>query len=144
MKYLTEQIVFQEVPNELSLAFEITNCPRRCPGCHTPELQGDCGEVLTIQKFDQICEKYASYDGKFMFSCVLFMGGEQHPEFDEFLEHCRKMGLKTALYTGAESVSLNVLKKLDYVKLGKYIAALGGLDSPTTNQRFYILKGGII
>lgn len=140
MKYLTEQIVFQEIPSEISLAFEITNCPRSCRGCHTPELQGDCGEVLTIQKFDQICEKYAAYDGKFIFTCVLFMGGEQHTEINEFLEHCRKLGLKTALYTGANSVALDVLKNLDYVKLGEYNEALGALGQPNTNQVLFQLQ----
>jgi anaerobic ribonucleoside-triphosphate reductase activating protein len=134
MKYTTEQIVMQEIPSEISLSFEISGCPRKCPGCHTPELQQDIGTELTKQIFDKICEKYASYDGKFLFSCVLFMGGEQHPEIIGLLNHCKELGLKTALYTGANEISVDIVELLDYVKLGEYIESLGGLTSPTTNQ----------
>jgi anaerobic ribonucleoside-triphosphate reductase activating protein len=137
MKYLTEQIVFQEVPNEISLAFEITNCPRKCPGCHTPELQCDCGNTLTKQIFHQICEKYSAHDGKYLFTCVLFLGGEQHhSELIDLLILCRNVGLKTALYTGANSLRIDVMRLLNYVKLGEYNKELGGLDSPKTNQMF--------
>ncbi|PKP53837.1 MAG: anaerobic ribonucleoside-triphosphate reductase activating protein [Bacteroidetes bacterium HGW-Bacteroidetes-1] len=136
MRFLSEQIVFQEIPKEISLAFEITNCPRRCKGCHTPELQQDIGRLLTQYRFDIVCEKYASADGKFLFSCVLFLGGEQHPEFISFLKLCKTYRLKTALYTGASEISVDVLNLLDYVKLGEYVHELGGLNSPTTNQLF--------
>ena len=54
--------------------------------------------------------------------------------------------LKTALYIGRD---LNMTIKLygdffsclDYLKVGSYISNLGGLDSKTTNQRLYSLKG---
>lgn len=138
MKYLTEQIVFQEIPNEISLAFEITNCPRRCPGCHTPELQGDCGHVLTEQIFKQICEKYSAHDGKYLFSCVLFLGGEQHKEeLMHMLRICKEEGIKTALYTGASEIDVDFVNVLNYVKLGEYNETLGGLDSPKSNQMLF-------
>lgn len=31
---------------------------------------------------------------------------------------------------------------LDYLKLGHYDERLGGLDSPTTNQRFFRIEAG--
>ena len=31
---------------------------------------------------------------------------------------------------------------LDYIKLGPYIDALGGLDNPDINQRFYRISAG--
>jgi hypothetical protein len=34
------------------------------------------------------------------------------------------------------------LANFDYIKLGPYDPARGGLDSPTTNQRFYRVEGG--
>lgn len=137
MKYLTEQIVFQEVPNEISLAFEITNCPRKCLGCHTPELQQDIGYLLNESVFDQLIQKYAAHDGKLLFTCVLFLGGEQHSELKNMLIYCKKHGLKTALYTGSSNIDANIMALLNYVKLGEYIQELGGLGSPTTNQLFF-------
>ena len=38
LKYLNCQVTFAEVPDEISLCINITNCPNRCPGCHSPEL----------------------------------------------------------------------------------------------------------
>ena len=35
-----------------------------------------------------------------------------------------------------------MLALLDYLKLGPYDERLGGLDSPTTNQRFYRVERG--
>lgn len=140
IKYLTEQIVFQEIPTEISLAFEITNCPRRCQGCHTPELQTDCGEPLTTIVIDNICRKYMAYDGKLLFTCILFMGGEQHPELIDLLIHCRKKGVKTALYTGASNIELSVIKNIDFVKLGEYNKDMGALGEPTSNQALFKIE----
>ena len=46
IKYLNYSITFQEVPDEISLCFNITNCQFRCPGCHSPELRSDIGMNL--------------------------------------------------------------------------------------------------
>lgn len=49
--------------------------------------------------------------------------------------------LKTAWYSGRESVPEDFdLKCLDYIKLGPYIEALGGLKSPVTNQALYQVR----
>jgi anaerobic ribonucleoside-triphosphate reductase activating protein len=48
--------------------------------------------------------------------------------------------LKTAWYSGVDVINRGdviILKHLDFVKLGHYDLELGGLDSPTTNQRLY-------
>ena len=34
LRYVHEDIVWQEVPGEVSLAYSIAGCPLRCPGCH--------------------------------------------------------------------------------------------------------------
>ena len=43
IKYKTDtvQVVFEEIPDEVTLAIEITNCPGMCVGCHSPWLRGD-------------------------------------------------------------------------------------------------------
>ena len=43
MKYVNESVVFAEIPDEVTLAINISNCPCRCPGCHSKFLWGDIG-----------------------------------------------------------------------------------------------------
>ena len=35
LKYANFDIVFQEVPDEVTLAINISNCPNQCVGCHS-------------------------------------------------------------------------------------------------------------
>ena len=68
------------------------------------------------------------------------MGGDQNKdELLECLNIAKKHNLKTCLYTGSDKIDYSIIKKLDYVKIGRYIKELGGLDSETTNQRMYDL-----
>ena len=55
-------------------------------------------------------------------------------------EHC----LKTCLYSGCDCIQpfVPLLPLLDYLKIGRYDEKLGGLDSGTTNQRFYRVENG--
>ena len=34
LKYVNTGIVFQEIPDEVTLAINISGCPCHCPGCH--------------------------------------------------------------------------------------------------------------
>ena len=38
LKYANFDVVFQEVPDEVTLAINITNCPNQCPGCHSKNI----------------------------------------------------------------------------------------------------------
>ena len=46
VRYFNFDVVFAEVPDQVSLAINITGCPNRCPGCHSPHLWEDAGRVL--------------------------------------------------------------------------------------------------
>lgn len=139
MNYLSKQIVFQEIPDEISLSYLITGCPLRCQGCHSSDSwRADTGRPLTMAVLQDHLLKYSSW-----ISCVLFMGGEWQAH--ELRQHCqliRSTGLKTALYTGLESAPADLLPHLDYVKLGRYRYELGGLQSTTTNQRLIHVATG--
>lgn len=67
------------------------------------------------------------------------MGGEWLPDvLRRMLEVVREAGLKSCLYTGLEreELSAGLLPYLTFLKTGHWRPELGGLDSPTTNQRF--------
>ena len=140
LKYVGYSIVMQEVPNEISLAINISGCPYRCKGCHSQYLWEYIGSYLA----DDIDELLNKYDG--LISCVCFMGGDQNEEDLIFcLDKIKDKSLKTCLYTGNDSInnlSNQLLKRLDYLKIGRYIEELGGLNCKTTNQKMYNLKTG--
>ncbi|MFA7115664.1 MAG: anaerobic ribonucleoside-triphosphate reductase activating protein [Bacteroidales bacterium] len=141
LKYYNYDIVFQEVPDEVALAINITNCPHRCPGCHSPHLQEDIGPVLNEESLSELVDKYAGE-----ISCVCFMGGDANPLAVEALAKFTKQvkKIKTAWYSGSESIPEDMnYKVFDYIKIGPYIEKYGGLKSKTTNQIYYqILPSG--
>jgi anaerobic ribonucleoside-triphosphate reductase activating protein len=142
MRYYNRQVVFQEVPNEISLAYSITGCKIRCEGCHSPFTWSEnTGNELTEDQFIQDLEKYGS-----LISCVLFYGGEwSEQQLIRLLSIARNTyNLKTCLYTGQSSVPDSILSHLTFVKTGKWDKNLGGLQSPTTNQVFLSVQTGTI
>lgn len=138
LKYVNYDIVFQEVPNETTLAINISNCPCHCKGCHSSYLSEDIGEELRMSTLLRLCDKNAGI------TCVSFMGGDSNPLSINTLAmiiRINKPNLKVAWYSGRQELSKDIdLRNFDYIKLGPYIEELGGLKSPTTNQRMYEVK----
>lgn len=132
LKYLGHSIVFQEVPTELSLAINISDCPYKCKGCHSTYLWEYKGRYIS----EDIEALINQHDG---ITCVCFMGGDQNPkELNELIDYIHSRGLKVCLYTGSDTIPDNIYN-LNYLKIGHYSEKLGGLDKPTTNQRFYMV-----
>lgn len=132
LKYLGRSIVFEEVPTEISLCINISGCPYKCKGCHSPYLWEYKGRYIS----DDIEALLERYDG---ITCVCFMGGEQNPQELNFLiDYIHSKKIKVCLYTGSDTIPENIYG-LDYLKIGHYDEKLGGLDKPATNQRFYIV-----
>ena len=50
-------VVFEEIPDEITLAVNISNCQHNCPGCHSPYLRMDFGEELTETAIDELIKK---------------------------------------------------------------------------------------
>lgn len=69
------------------------------------------------------------------------MGGDAEPSEVERLARwiqSKYPHIKTAWYSGKETLPEGFsLEALDYLKLGPYVEALGGLKSPCTNQILY-------
>lgn len=134
LKYLGYSVVFQEVPNEVTLAINISGCPHRCEGCHSQYLWEYVGEYIA----DDITNLMKRYAG--LITCVCFMGGDQNPEELSHLANIVKQNkLKVALYSGSNKAinQIPIYQQFDYVKIGHYDQTRGGLDSKSTNQKMY-------
>lgn len=142
LKFISYAIVFQEVPNETTLAFNISGCPYHCNGCHSQYLWEYRGDNL-IENMERIINKYNGY-----ITCVCFMGGDQNVnELIEALKICKNMGLKTCVYSGASKIAISALQYLDWIKLGRYEERLKsdnhiehGVKLATTNQHMYRIE----
>lgn len=136
MKYAKTDIVFQEVPNEVTLAVNISNCPCHCPGCHSQYLWADEGEELDENTIDAFVGEYGD-----SITCVCFMGGDVEPKtVDRLAAYIKKVhsGYKVGWYTGRTIISSAIdTKNFDYIKVGPYIQHLGPLKERKTNQRMY-------
>lgn len=136
LKYHSTYIGFREIPDEISLCINITNCPNNCKGCHSPWLLEDVGTPLTYTELKKLIY---NNDG---ITCVCFMGGDR--EYWEVVRLVKLINedypkLKTAWYSGKDRDTKEFIGILNYIKLGPYIIEKGPLDFVSTNQRLYAL-----
>lgn len=133
LKFTETQIVFKELKDEVSLAINISNCPFSCKGCHSPHLQEDIGELLNTDSLLKLINKFPGI------TTILFMGGDRSIKEIENLSKFIKehTSLKVGWFSGQNKIPDVNLEYFDYIKIGEYIEELGGLDSPTTNQKIY-------
>ena len=137
LRYTDTQVVFREVPGEITLAVNISGCPVRCPECHSKWLWEDRGLELTEEKLRLLVSANRGV------SCVALMGGDAHPKETVRLlasVKARFPELKTCWYSGRSLVRDRLFLAdcpPDYLKVGPFDPAYGPLDSPNTNQRMY-------
>lgn len=139
IKYIPEdtQVVFREIPDEITLAINISNCTHHCEGCHSPYLRDNIGKELTEKELDRLLEKNTGI------TCLCFMGEGNDPEaLKTLISHLRQTLDKTiaiGLYTGADDVKDDFYwENLDYIKIGHYDSKRGPIDNKNTNQRLYL------
>lgn len=148
LKYIGYAIVFQEVPNETTLAFNISGCPYHCDGCHSQYLWVYEGDDL-LKNMSSVIDKYRDY-----ITCVCFMGGDQNIyELCLALVYCKRMGYKTCVYSGCNDLTKfqSIFPFLDWLKVGKYDESQKcenhteyGVKLATANQHLYKIENGII
>ena len=138
-KYYNAMVVFEEIPDEITLAINITNCPCRCPGCHSKFLWGDIGDELTNEECSKLVEKNKGV------TCVCFMGGDANPEeINDLAVYVKNnLGLKPAWYSGMDEMSDKIdANNFSYIKIGRYDEKYGPLNVKTTNQKLYKVSNG--
>lgn len=136
LKYKGYAIVCEEVPDEVSLAFNISGCEHKCPGCHSQYLWEYTGDILK-NDISQLIEKYAG-----LISCICFLGGDQNiEELKTLCKIVKGYGLKTCIYSGEDTckpfMEMIHLNLIDYLKIGKYDIQRGPLNFISTNQIMY-------
>ena len=57
LKVASFDIVFQEIPGEVTLALNLSGCPCHCPGCHSQHLWEDIGEELNAELLDGLLDR---------------------------------------------------------------------------------------
>lgn len=137
LKYVDVMVTFSEVPDEISLCINLSGCPHKCEGCHSPYLQTDIGDVLTKDIIDTMIKENKGI------TCVCFMGGDSDiPRLCHLAQYVKDVyKLKVAWYTGLSwhptTIERPTTQVFDFIKTGPYIEKYGPLTSKTTNQRFY-------
>lgn len=136
LKYVNTGVVFQEIPDETTLSVNISRCPCHCPGCHSSYLAEDIGEPLDEAAIDAFVSEFGAD-----ITCIALMGGDAEPEtVDRLACYIRERHprYRVAWYSGRIRISPRITRQhFDYIKIGPYIAHLGSLSKPTTNQRLY-------
>lgn len=133
MKYVDTLVSFSEIPDEITLCINISNCPNKCEGCHSPWLQKNIGIELNNYELYDIINKNSGI------SCVCFMGGDSDPEeINNLAIKIKSKNLKVGWYSGNSEISDKInIKNFDYIKIGPYLKDKGPLSDKNTNQKMY-------
>ena len=144
LKYFNSQVTFAEIPDEVTLCINITNCPCHCEGCHSPYLSDDIGLPLDLENLTYLIDSNKGI------TCVCIMGGDVNPsEVNDIAQDIKEYypELKVGWYSGKQEISKGIdLHNFNYIKLGPYIKERGPLNSKTTNQvmlKVDIIKGKV-
>lgn len=139
LKFLNTMVVFEEIPDKISLAVNMTNCQNKCVGCHSPQLRKDIGKELTEEVVDELIKENEGIN------CFLFMGeGNDKDSLIKMARYIKEKyaSLSLAIYSGRDNVEDDFYTLFDYVKIGPYIAKFGPLNKDTTNQRLLKIEDG--
>lgn len=146
IKYIAEDtlVAFSEIPTEISLCVNISNCQNNCIGCHSSYLKENIGLELDFMAIDELLTKNRGI------TCICFMGeGNDVESLQKLMSYILEKypETKIALYSGRKELNKESDKfywdSIDYVKVGPYIEEFGPLNKETTNQRLYMKEDGI-
>lgn len=141
IKYVDTLVGFSEVPDEITLCINISNCPNKCRACHSPWLRQDIGTPLTSSELKFLIESNKGI------TCVSFMGGDAFTnEVNTLAKYVKSVypHLKTCWYSGKNNGNFTKLGielcNFDFIKIGSFIKKRGPLNDPNTNQHMFEIK----
>lgn len=117
--------VFQEFPDCITLAVNISNCPGMCSQCSEPWLLDDVGDELTEEKIDELIAEHPDI------TVFGLMGGDS--DHDDVVRianyiHAKYPHIKVGMYSGREYMSTKLLNCLDLYKIGRWIMPKGSVS----------------
>jgi anaerobic ribonucleoside-triphosphate reductase activating protein len=132
-------VVFEEIPDKITLGVNISNCQNHCKGCHSPFLAKNIGDELTYDVIDKLIKD------NYGINCFLFLGeGNDKQLLYDYSNYIKeKYHIDMAVYSGRDTVEQEMFEIFDYVKVGAYKEEFGPLNKETTNQRLYYHKNDI-
>lgn len=139
IKYVEKDtsVVFEEIPDEITLAVNISNCKNNCKGCHSPYLKTNIGAELNFEAIDRLIEKNEGI------TCFCFMGeGNEAESFEKAARyiHEKYPNLMLGVYSGREYVESWYYAIFDYIKIGPYKEEFGPLNKRGTNQKMLMVN----
>jgi anaerobic ribonucleoside-triphosphate reductase activating protein len=140
-------ITLNEVPDKIAYFIELGSCTQRCKGCHSEELWEEVESPTSLEDVLRGAEN-AIESGA---NAIVLMGGTCNkmstPDLLKLLDDLSEIA-PTCLYSGLDDEETNTYiaehSGITWLKTGSYKAELGGLSSPTTNQRFYRKETDVI
>lgn len=137
MKFVDTKVVFRELPNEITLAINISGCPCACHGCHSSYLAQDIGTPLSWGVLSNLIQQNIGI------TAISLMGGDADPSTINQLARYVKsyFNIKVGWYSGRQALSDKIdLQYFDYIKLGPWLENRGPLNNRNTNQRLYSVE----
>ena len=133
-------ITLNEVPDKIAYFIELGSCTQRCKGCHSKELWEEVKSPTRLEDVLRGAEKAVESGA----NAIVLMGGTCNkmstPDVLKVLDGLSEIA-PTCLYSGLDDEKTNTYiaehSGITWLKTGSYKEELGGLSSPTTNQRFY-------
>lgn len=149
-------VSMQEIPDHIAFVINIGNCIQGCKGCHSKDTMsyywGESPKEVPLKKIIKKASKVHKLGATV---CCIMGGTTNYGVTREYLTALIKaLALifedGVGLYSGSDCPiddefydnGINYYyahhTPLTYLKIGSYQKDLGGLDKPTTNQRYYV------
>lgn len=135
LKYYDYAVVFQEFPDEVTLAVNISNCPGNCGhtdengkfhlDCSEPWLLEDVGVELSNEEIDRLIKEHQDI------TVFGLMGGDSnHKDCERVANYIHQTypNIKVGMYSGREFLNMDLLKSLDLYKIGRWIMPKGPVE----------------
>lgn len=152
LKSYSTHVVFAEFPDEIALAFNISNCPCHCDHCSEPWLRADVGDSITEEYLDAQIKAHPGI------TMIGLMGGDSdHQDVARIADYVHKKypSLLVGMYSGLDCIDLSLAQYLDYYKVGRWIAPTGNPENwkdyswgplvfPNSNQKMWKIENGVM
>lgn len=124
LKYVDTRVCFAEIPDEITLCINLSNCPCHCKGCHSPYLAEDVGEILTNCRIQELLKENKGV------TAICFMGGDNDPRLvNHYAKLIKESYIEEVEYTCKVNQLINLSKGITLLP-GDEILLMEPLPNP--------------